>query len=186
VGNAGAIVGPKTMRGERVGHIGDVSQHLPLGHVERRDALIAALEAHQRKVFNYFRRMGMPREPARDCSQETFLRAIRGASRFRGDAPPEVWLLGIARNVFREWLRSDRHLVEEAPDVMMVGPDEERVDVQRALSRLDSDHREVLVLRFVLDLPGEEVARILHVSHDAVRQRVARAKREFRRIWDAS
>ena len=172
------------MKDERVGHIHVAFSHIRVGHVERRDDLVAALEAHERRVFNYFRRMGVPWEPARDCAQETFLRAIRGAARYRGDAPAEAWLLGIARNVFREWIRATRRVAPTAPDIAVPGPGTDRLDVELALSRLHQDHREVLVLRFVLDLPGEEVARIIGVSHDALRQRVSRAKTEFRRIWD--
>jgi DNA-directed RNA polymerase specialized sigma24 family protein len=42
----------------------------------------------------------------------------------------------------------------------------------------------VLVLRYSLDLPGEEVARLLGISPDAVWQRLARAKDAFRRVWE--
>ena len=158
--------------------------------------LAEAFGAHAPRVFTYFRRMGLPRDGAADLAQETFLRAIRAAPRYRGEAPVETWILGIARNVFREWLRARRDHGEPFPpdadgsESRAAGPppDEpstERLDVERALARLDSEHREVLVLRFVLDLSGEEVAALLGISHDAVRQRVARAKGEFRRLWGA-
>jgi len=62
-------------------------------------------------------------------------------------------------------------------------PGAEPVDVERALARLDADHREVLVLRFVLDLPSREVAAALGITDDAARQRVSRAKAEFREVW---
>ena len=43
---------------------------------------------------------------------------------------------------------------------------------------------EVLVPRYSLDLPGAEVARLLGISPDAVRQRLARAKDAFHRVWE--
>lgn len=95
-------------------------------------------------------------------------------------------MLGIARNVFREWLRSGKREVpvaevydEPTPDALR----DEPVDVEQALARLDPDDSEILVLRFVLDLPSREVAAALGISDDAVRQRVARAKVEFRKVW---
>jgi RNA polymerase sigma-70 factor (ECF subfamily) len=151
--------------------------------------LAGAFAEHEARVFTYFRRMVPGRENARDLTQETFYRALRGAHRYRGDAPVPAWLLGIARNVFLEWLRKHRR---EASPVGAdppgrsgsPGPEPDPVDVERALLLLDPEHREVLVLRFALDLSGEEVAAILGISHDAVRQRVARAKGEFRKAWE--
>jgi RNA polymerase sigma-70 factor (ECF subfamily) len=139
-------------------------------------------------VYNYFRRMVPGRETARDLAQETFVRAIRAASRYRGDAPVDAWLLGIARNVFREWLRARRETPVAEPisgDAAQPSASVERLDVERILLRLEPAHREVLVLRFVLELSGEEAASLLGITHDAVRQRVVRAKAEFRRLWDA-
>jgi RNA polymerase sigma-70 factor (ECF subfamily) len=159
-------------------------------HVGRSVDLEAAFGAHAGRVYTYFRRMVPGRETARDLAQETFVRAIRAAPRYRGDAPVEAWLLGIARNVFREWLRHHR---EDPVDELSQGTSRpaveepeplERLDVERLLLRLEPEHREVLVLRFVLDLAGEEVAEMLGISHDAVRQRVARAKAQFRERWE--
>jgi RNA polymerase sigma-70 factor, ECF subfamily len=154
--------------------------------------LEAAFGAHAGRVYTYFRRMVPGRETARDLAQETFLRAIRAAPRYRGEAPVEAWLLGIARNVFREWLRHRREdpvedLAQETSAHVAVEESEplERLDVERLLLRLEPEHREVLVLRFVLDLSGEEAAEVLGISHDAVRQRLARAKAEFRERWEA-
>jgi len=150
--------------------------------------LADAFASHEVRVYTYFRRMVGGREVARDLTQETFVRALRGASRYAGEAPVDAWLLGIARNVFLEWLRkaTRERPVErvEATEDPLPGSEVERLDVERALARLDPEHREILVLRFSLDLPGEEVARLLDISHDAVRQRVVRAKDAFREVWE--
>ena len=63
-------------------------------------------------------------------------------------------------------------------------PVAERLDVERVLATLAPADREVLVLRFTLDLPGERVAELLGISHAALRQRVARAKTQFQRRWE--
>jgi len=166
-------------------HTEGLRTHFISRDVERTVDLEEAFGAHAARIFNYFRKMGVPREGAADLAQDTFLRAIRSAARYRGDAPVEVWLLGIARNVFREWLRRRREVPLPEGAAAAAGSEaSNRVEVSSVLGGLDPDHREVLVLRFVLDLSGEEVARVLGISHDAVRQRVARAKAEFRRAWD--
>jgi RNA polymerase sigma-70 factor (ECF subfamily) len=150
--------------------------------------LAGAFAEHERRVYTYFCRMVGERDTARDLTQETFVRALRGATRYSGEAPVGAWLLGIARNVFLEWLRkAARERPAERvdpPAEAVAGPDAERLDVERALARLEPEHREVLVLRFSLDLAGEDVARLLGISHDAVRQRVSRAKDAFRDAWE--
>lgn len=72
--------------------------------------------------------------------------------------------------------------VADPPDLS--SPQAESVDVERALAGLEPDSREILILRFVLDLPSREVALALGISDQAVRQRVARAKAEFKKGWE--
>lgn len=42
-----------------------------------------------------------------DLTQEVFLAALEGADRYRGDARPTTWLLGIARNKLLTFLRDE-------------------------------------------------------------------------------
>jgi RNA polymerase sigma-70 factor (ECF subfamily) len=124
------------------------------------------------------------RETAADLTQETFLRAFRVAHKFRGESSVTTWLLGIARRIYLEWVRRQRQPAAiPASNVTIDPPASDSIDVERALARLSPEHREVLVLRFALDLAGDDVARILGVSHDVVRQRTSRAKQAFRDVW---
>ena len=153
------------------------------------------LEEHWRDyssdVFNFMRRMGAGPDDAADLSQETFIRALRGADRFRGDSTVRTWLFGIARNLFREWVRHrQRHrsepLTEVADRAAGSGSEASRVEIEAVLAALDTDDREVLVLRFAFDLSGEETAAALGISHAAARQRVTRARAAFKKSWEAS
>ena len=146
--------------------------------------LAALFKEHELRVFTYFRRMGASRETAADLSQETFLRALRIAHKFRGDSTVATWLLGVARKIYLESMHArPEQPTAEISEVGIESSGPERVDIERALARLEPPYREVLVLRFALDLPGDEVAKLLDISHDAVRQRVARAKVLFQKGW---
>ncbi len=139
-------------------------------------------------VFNFMRRMGAGQNDAADLAQETFLRALRGAGRFRGDSSVRTWLFGIARNVFRESLRR-RRTVPLTPEIDRDaghGSETSWVEIETVLATLNTDDREVLVLRFVFDLSGEEIAAALGISHDAARQRISRARAAFKRHWESS
>ncbi len=152
--------------------------------MEKRPDLAELYKEHELRVFNYFRRMVFEKETAADLTQETFLRAFRVAHKFRGESTVTTWLFGIARRVYLEWVRK-----RPAPPARLSIPSEgdpsssDSIDIERTLARLPVEHREVLVLRFTLDLSGEDVARVLGVSHDVVRRRTTRAKKAFRDLW---
>ena len=54
------------------------------------------------------------------------------------------------------------------------GPDGQRVDLHRALDTLSRRQREVLVLRFLADLPEADVAKALGCSVGSVKQHASR------------
>jgi RNA polymerase sigma-70 factor (ECF subfamily) len=153
--------------------------------VDKRPNLAKLFEEHELRVFAYLRHVGADRETAADLTQETFVRALGAAHRFRGEGSVTTWLVGIARHVFFESLRKQRGPeVHDAPTPDLDPSASDALDVERALARVAPEHREVLVLRIVLDLSGEDAAAILGVSHDVVRQRLTRAKEAFRKEWD--
>jgi RNA polymerase sigma-70 factor (ECF subfamily) len=98
-----------------------------------------------------------------------------------------TWLLGIARNVFRSWLRRRRPDAALDEELEWGGSDDsEGLAVRDALSRLDIDDQEILVLRYVEGLPSKEIATVFGISDAAARQRVARAADLFRELWSNS
>jgi RNA polymerase sigma-70 factor (ECF subfamily) len=121
---------------------------------------------------------------AEDLTSETFEAALRKWRRFdpaRGTA--RAWLLAIARSTALDWFRSDarrrkREERAEAADrrdpsgAFGEGFSAELEDALRALSAAE---REVVALRIVLDLDGEETARLLRISVTAVSTRLSRA-----------
>jgi RNA polymerase sigma-70 factor, ECF subfamily len=122
---------------------------------------------------------------AEDLTGETFEAAFKKWGRFdpaRGTA--RAWLLAIARSTALDWFRADarRRKREErahatdpgAPnaDSLGEGVSPELADGLRALS---AGEREVIALRVVLDLDGEEAARLLGISPTAVSTRLSRA-----------
>ncbi len=155
--------------------------------MENTDTLTESFRQHERAVFTYFLRLGVQRDDAADLAQTTFLRALRGIERFRGDSTVKTWLIGIARNVFREWLRQGHRGDVDLAGVDPAGPeDSAALDVLDVLARLDSEDREVLVLRHIIDLPTKEIAVVLGITDAAVRQRVSRAGSAFREVWSTS
>lgn len=129
---------------------------------------------------------------AEDALQEAFLAAWRAAGSFAGTESARAWILTIARNALHrryrrragepaEVISLDR-LGEQAGWGAVDAPDErvERLEdrelLERALNRLDQADREVLVLRDLEELGGEETAHLLGISIGAMKSRLHRAR----------
>lgn len=154
--------------------MGDVEQH----------QLANELQRHEDSVYTYFRRMGRQPADAADLTQDTFVRALVGVERFRGDSTYRTWLLGIARNLHREWIRKSYRspIPDDAIDVVDPGNDDTTA-ITEALGKLPLDERELLVLHHVEGLHSKEIALLLGISDAATRQRLSRAAAAFREIW---
>jgi RNA polymerase sigma-70 factor (ECF subfamily) len=125
-------------------------------------------------------------QAAEDAVQEAALKAWRKLDRLREGAEMRPWFLGIVANECRNTLRSgwwarvsalvtDRP-VEASSDSVLTG-----LEVRRALRSLAHRNRLVLVLRWYLDLPIEEIAHVSGLSVHAVESRLARSTRELRK-----
>ena len=122
------------------------------------------------------------RQLAEDAFQETFVRAWRHLSAFRGESSAKTWLSHIAVNVCLDmlrtpWLRMRRSVrsVEEmehlpAPDAT---PRHELMDAIRALP---DKYREVIVLVYVQDMKLREAAAQLRLPVPTVSTRLRRAR----------
>jgi RNA polymerase sigma-70 factor (ECF subfamily) len=120
------------------------------------------------------------RQSADDLTQETFARAFAALPRYRGDSPPRVWVLGIARHVCVDEVRRRtrrRRLLRSAPPPAVSTPDPTGVvDLDLLLAGLDPHQRAAFVLTQVLGLRYAEAAEALGCPIGTVRSRVARAR----------
>jgi RNA polymerase sigma-70 factor (sigma-E family) len=116
------------------------------------------------------------RSEAEDVAQEALARAFVHWRKIRGYA--EAWVVRVAGNLAIDTWRKRRHVdghrsTDDVPGVTP-GPSAQRVDLHRALASLSKRQREVLVLRFLADLPEADVARALGCSVGSVKQHASR------------
>ena len=129
-------------------------------------------------------------DDARDVVQETFLRAFRGLSGFKGQAKFSSWLYRITLNLCRDWMRRQRRtpviatpdgvdLVElagesetvETADAAVVRKDLSRA-VARAMTALPEEQRAAIVLKEYHDLTFQEIADLLGCPLSTVKTRL--------------
>ncbi|GEO25906.1 ECF RNA polymerase sigma factor SigM [Alicyclobacillus acidoterrestris] len=116
-----------------------------------------------------------------DLVQETFIKALRGLSKFEGRSSPKTWLLHIAKNVAVDHYRKSRRHEFVADDLLrdvdsgQRTPEElaelkdSRDSILQLLSQLKPIYREVILCRTVMDMTVEETARALNCSGNRVR-----------------
>ncbi len=142
-------------------------------------------------VYRYAYTLLGSRSDAEDVTAETFLRALQAIKRYRWTGRPvSSWLLTIARNQARNQLRR-KHLAKDksqlAPVSTLSDPTEARFthgvatrELRQAIATLSPLERDVIILRFVLDLGYPRVAQVVGKSVDNVRVIQHRALRKLR------
>jgi RNA polymerase sigma-70 factor (ECF subfamily) len=119
------------------------------------------------------------RAAAEDAVQEAAFRAWRKLGQFRTGSVLRPWFLAIVANECRSARRSRWWQVLRFPDLRTESVQHDRwadrVDLDAALERLAPHHLLALTLYYHLDLPVDEVARVLGCSEGASRQRIHRA-----------
>lgn len=154
--------------------------------------------AYEKNVYNIALRMVGDPEDAADMTQETFIKAYRALSGFRGDSKFSSWLYRIASNVCLDFLRSrsrhpqvslstvdeDDRATFELPD-MRQNPEEQLMKklgmeaVRRGLEQLPEQQRQILVLRELGGLSYAELAQTLGLEEGTVKSRIFRARKRL-------
>ena len=154
--------------------------------------------AYEKNVYNIALRMVGDPDDAADMTQETFIKAYRALSSFRGDSKFSSWLYRIASNVCLDFLRSrsrhpqvslstvdeDDRATFELPD-MRQNPEEQLMKklgmeaVRRGLEQLPEQQRQMLVLRELGGLSYAELAQTLGLEEGTVKSRIFRARKRL-------
>ncbi|MCB9673271.1 MAG: sigma-70 family RNA polymerase sigma factor [Alphaproteobacteria bacterium] len=149
-----------------------------------------AFAAFREPVWRFLLRLSGRTEVADELLQETFLRLASHARRLRPDTNLRAWLFTVARNLWRShrrwaWLDGVRlaELAAQAvrgstptPLELAAATDTAR-RVEQALAEMPDKLREVALLVLIEHLEPSEAATVLSLSPEAVRQRLARARR---------
>jgi RNA polymerase sigma-70 factor (ECF subfamily) len=144
----------------------------------------------ERPIFALAYRTLGREEDARDVTQETFLRAFRALSGFKGDAKFSSWLYRIAVNLCRDWMRKERRapLVAMPEGVALEdaavarGPIETVEDlaaraelgreVAKAMQYLPAEQRQAIILKEYHGLTFQEIADLMRCPLSTVKTRV--------------
>jgi len=132
------------------------------------------------------RLLGWP-DAVEDVVQEVFLSVLKHLNGFRGDASVSTWLARITINKCREetrrrWLRQailwrQMHQPPAQCSAVARAVETEQLGVVRqAVRRLPTALREVVVLRYLQEMPVGQICKALGLTESAVNVRLHRAR----------
>jgi len=173
------------------------------GYPSSAEAAIPRLvDEHGPRLYSLGMRLCGNRSDAEDMVQDVFLQAYRKWHTFRGDSEPGTWLYSIAARSCKARMRRKGGIDKRMPAMSQLMPwretnvaaipvaerdgesapvkasirKEAEEAVHRAIMSLPENFRVPLILKEMLELPVEDVARALNIKPETVKTRVHRAR----------
>ena len=164
------------------------------------EAFSELVERHQKKMLNTAYRMLGDYDDACDVTQEAFIAAYKAIKKFKGEAKFSTWLYRIVINYAKNRLKQlqiaakrEGFSLDEAGEIKtkeawcspaaagtnpgaQLEKKEMEEQVQKCISALDEEFKEVLVLRDIEGLSYEEIRDLLKIPEGTVKSRLARAR----------
>lgn len=164
------------------------------------DAFEVLVERHQKKMLNIAFRMMGDYDEACDVTQEAFVSAYKSIRKFKAEAKFSTWLYRIVINYSKNRLKQlsslakregvsiddvqekrteeilNQSLINNANPGMQMEKRERDAQVQKCITSLDEEYREVLVLRDIQGFSYEEIRDILKIPDGTVKSRLSRAR----------
>lgn len=141
-----------------------------------------AYAAYATRVRSFLLRLSGRADVADDLLQHTFLRLAERGPELRADSDLRGWLFTVARNAYLSRARAHGGDADDAALETLASPPadvEARLllgNVERAMSKLKVDDREVLLLVGVEEMEPTQAAQVLGIDPAALRQRLSRAR----------
>ena len=149
------------------------------------DAYAVLVARYRDRFLRYAVHMLGNREDAEEVLQDAFVRAYRSLAQCQDRARFNSWFFQIVvnrcRTAARRRQKCERMLVHDEAALHGVVEDHPaeraawREEIARALARLDADHREAFLLKYVEELSYREMAEITGCGISALKMRVKRA-----------
>lgn len=151
-------------------------------------ALMEKARQYEKKLMNFFWRLGVSYHWSQDYVQETYIRLWKYRRTYQETAKLSTFLFLMARQVridalrkaIRREKREQKYEAERPPRYASAPCTKD--DVRWAVAQLSEPLREVVELGVFQDLPYAEISKILSIPEGTVKSRMFNALRKLRKI----
>ena len=164
--------------------------------MRKKDALTALYTKQASIIYGYLLKHGCRREVAEEIVQDSFVKAIEHFNNIDFEKFTS-WIFKVALNNYRNYLRkvSDREelLIDESHFLKQFSVDdgiedilllkERAKEIRSCLSCLKQSYRELLILKYEMELSCKEIGRMLELPEQSVKTYLYRAREKFKSLW---
>ncbi|QOR34877.1 sigma-70 family RNA polymerase sigma factor [Clostridium sp. 'deep sea'] len=121
---------------------------------------------------------------AEDALQDTYIKVYKNYSSFKGNSSEKTWIMRIAINVCKNYLRSSwwKRKNEEVSLESITATEnmEENDDLVLEIMKLSYKYKEVILLYYYQELKIREIAKVLNIPESTVSIRLKRAREKLK------
>lgn len=146
------------------------------------------VERHKKYAFNIALKILESAEDAEEVAHDSFVKAYQNLSRFNHDSKFSTWLYRITfntaitakrkRKVIKEDLEKAEHYLQ-ADEQNRLEETDQKVYIEKALSRLSDKDRTIISLFYLKDFSLEEIGEITDMSPNTVKVRLHRCRKKL-------
>ena len=159
--------------------------------------LLTELYNRQAKIiYRYLLKCGCRKEEAEEIVQESFVKAFQHIDGV-DEKKLTSWIFTVALNTYRNYMKRKSiitelsidgggffsKLVAEGDFTENILVNESAISVRDCLSRLKDGYKDLLILKYEMELSYKEIGRLLGLSDATVKTSLYRARNEFKRLW---
>lgn len=145
-----------------------------------KDSLTILINNNYQVLTGYVIKLTGNGELAKDIVQETLLKSIINLEKFKPEAKFSTWLITIANNLYKDYLRKNKELLPLNEELLYQG---KSVDIEvmnnmqvqevfKLLRELSYEKRTVFILKHYYNYKYDEIAKIMNCPVGTVRSRL--------------
>ncbi len=156
-------------------------------------AFAALVDRYKDLVFTLANRMVSTREEAEEVAQDTFLKAFRSLSKFKGDAKFSSWIYRICYNTCLDHLKKNKRkpntvAIDDITEAEVktlesaleqLEQKEYQESIKKCLRQLPDDEGYIVTLFYFEDLSVDEIATITELSKSNVKVKLFRSRKKL-------